>query len=653
MKKVYVLIVCFTAYCCVFGQTAVTRHHINLEAFSRAFGIIRYYSPNPYTEKWTDQAWVKVCYNMLDSLSASKEELPVALKKVFNDLAPDVTFSYKPESGFIPVDGGKYYYWEHTGSGTINIPALLKVIMPKYASYKPYYITYKEAAGEAGSPEKGKKYSYVIADRNAGYNADSNPNTNADNESDCKIKSNVNSDGEGDSNSFGGSDGHKLYINIPHALPGNRFDKIATENLYKQSEIKFNKMFGSAEAKETGKKYNVMLENLNFRLANEIVRWNIIRHFYPYYKEDNLDWDRQLGAMISLISNYGDVYGYYRDISKYMNPVKDSHMKIYPSLYPPGVIARTLPDFNVPVALENMEGKVVVTAVAPKYKTNLSRGCVITKVNGIDVRELIDSKRQYYNASTKDYQTNYITGTLLRGKKRDSVIVVEYLSPGNVSGTDSLVASSSQSYYNETQGEFIREVSDGIFYVNPTLYKEASYNKFKKRVPELQSARGIIFDIRGYPVYDFEKILSHFIREKVSSPRYLVPVSCFPCRENLTYKNTTETLEPIAPYLSAPVVWLTNANAISWGETVMMLVKGYKLGTVIGSPTCGTNGDVTEFWLPLFPFPMTGLKALNTDGAPHHGIGVLPDIEVRPTYQGFLEGRDELLEAAIDYLSKR
>lgn len=85
----------------------------------------------------------------------------------------------------------------------------------------------------------------------------------------------------------------------------------------------------------------------------------------------------------------------------------------------------------------------------------------------------------------------------------------------------------------------------------------------------------------------------------------------------------------------------------------MMLVKGYKLGAIIGSPTCGTNGDVTEFWLPLFPFPMTGLKTLNTDGTPHHGIGVLPDIEVHPTYQGFLDGRDELLEAALDYLIKR
>jgi C-terminal processing protease CtpA/Prc len=548
---------------------------------------------------------------MLDSLLASKEELPVALKKVFNDLAPDVTFTYKPESGYIPADGGKYYYWEHTGSGTINIPAILKVMIPKYASYKPYYITYREATGEVGTPEKGKIYSYVIADRN------------------------------------------KLYINIPHAVPGNRFDKIATENLYKQSELKFNKMFGPGEAKEAGKKHNVMLENLNFRLANEIVRWNIIRHFYPYYEEDNLDWDRQLGVMISLISNYGDVYGYYRDIHEYMNPVKDSHMKIYPSIYPPGIVARYLPDFNVPVALENIEGKVVVTAVAPKYKTNLSRGCVITQVNGIDVRELIDSKRQYYNASTKDYQTNYITGTLLRGTKRDSVIVVEYLSPGNVSGTDTLIVSSSQGYYNETQGEFIKELSEGIFYVNPTLYKEASYKKFKNRLAELQSARGIIFDIRGYPVYDFEKILSHFIREKVSSPRYLVPVSCFPYRENLTYKNTTETLDPVAPYLSTPVVWLTNANAISWGETVMMLVKGYKLGTIIGSPTCGTNGDVTEFRLPLFPFPMTGLKALNTDGTPHHGIGVLPDIEVRPTYKGFLEGRDELLEVATGYLIKR
>lgn len=37
-----------------------------------------------------------------------------------------------------------------------------------------------------------------------------------------------------------------------------------------------------------------LLADKAIRVADLTVRWNIIRHFYPYYEEDNLDWDHQL-----------------------------------------------------------------------------------------------------------------------------------------------------------------------------------------------------------------------------------------------------------------------------------------------------------------------------------------------------------------------
>lgn len=66
---------------------------------------------------------------------------------------------------------------------------------------------------------------------------------------------------------------------------------------------------------------------------------------------------------------------------------------------------------------------------------------------------------------------------------------------------------------------------------------------------------------------------------------------------------------------------------MSWGETVLMIAKGYKLGRIIGLPTAGTNGDASTFMLPAFPFRMTAIKAVNIDGSRHHGIGIQPDIQ--------------------------
>ena len=89
------------------------------------------------------------------------------------------------------------------------------------------------------------------------------------------------------------------------------------------------------------------------------------------------------------------------------------------------------------------------------------------------------------------------------------------------------------------------------------------------------------------------------------------------------YLGTVEAVQPAAPRIDLPVYFLCGPKTMSWGETVLMLVKGYRLGTVIGTPT---NGDATTFILPAFPFGMTAIKAVNLDGSRHHGIGVQPDI---------------------------
>ena len=45
------------------------------------------------------------------------------------------------------------------------------------------------------------------------------------------------------------------------------------------------------------------------------------------------------------------------------------------------------------------------------------------------------------------------------------------------------------------------------------------------------------------------------------------------------------------------------------------------------------------------------MKVLKHDGSRLHGIGFLPDVEVRPTIKGIIDGRDEVLEKAIELAS--
>ncbi len=69
------------------------------------------------------------------------------------------------------------------------------------------------------------------------------------------------------------------------------------------------------------------------------------------------------------------------------------------------------------------------------------------------------------------------------------------------------------------------------------------------------------------------------------------------------------------------------------------------------SKTNASNGNVLNYKLPSgIDVQWTGLLVKNLDGSRFHGIGVIPDIEIYPTIKGIQEGRDEVLEKALEYL---
>jgi C-terminal processing protease CtpA/Prc len=73
--------------------------------------------------------------------------------------------------------------------------------------------------------------------------------------------------------------------------------------------------------------------------------------------------------------------------------------------------------------------------------------------------------------------------------------------------------------------------------------------------------------------------------------------------------------------------------------------------TIIGSQTAGADGNVSLIRLPGgISTYFSGLGVFYPDGRPTQRIGIVPDIVVQPTLRGLREGRDEVLEAALQFL---
>jgi C-terminal processing protease CtpA/Prc len=73
---------------------------------------------------------------------------------------------------------------------------------------------------------------------------------------------------------------------------------------------------------------------------------------------------------------------------------------------------------------------------------------------------------------------------------------------------------------------------------------------------------------------------------------------------------------------------------------------------VMGSQTAGADGNVSMIHFPGgFGSYISGLGVFYPDGKETQGIGIVPDIEVRPTQAGIKKGADEVLERAMQYIA--
>jgi len=98
---------------------------------------------------------------------------------------------------------------------------------------------------------------------------------------------------------------------------------------------------------------------------------------------------------------------------------------------------------------------------------------------------------------------------------------------------------------------------------------------------------------------------------------------------------------------------LIDERAISQAEHCCLYLKAAaaKRITFVGTPTNGTNGDMTRSVLPGgIPFGFTGHDVRFPDDSQLQRRGIQPDILVAPTIAGLRAGRDEVLERAVQFL---
>ena len=99
------------------------------------------------------------------------------------------------------------------------------------------------------------------------------------------------------------------------------------------------------------------------------------------------------------------------------------------------------------------------------------------------------------------------------------------------------------------------------------------------------------------------------------------------------------------------MVALIYALTWSYPEDLAMLFRDSG-ATLIGTPTAGASGNIADF---IMPGKITAIFSSVGWFFPNVGEiqrkGVIPDIEVYPTMESIMEGKDEILEEAIRFIN--
>jgi len=402
---------------------------------------------------------------------------------------------------------------------------------------------------------------------------------------------------------------------------------------------------------------NKIFPDAGFRLLALYRYWNMIHYFFPYKYLTDKNWDDILTEYVPMLIAAENRLEYELAITQIIAETNDTHAtfingrsrleELKGNKYPP---------FQV----RFIEGKLVVTLYyKPELKetSGLEIGDVITHINGETVESIVANLKKYYPASNEVSSLLYMSSDLLRSDQ--NTITVHYNSMGK-SGQKEIqlydrfilnIPSVTDSWVTVDKNKaYFRILDENIGYVTLASIRNEDVATIKE---SFKNTKGIIVDIRNYPssIEASRSLGSYFVRTYQAFAYHFGGKSDNPgefsylWRPYISYDGSK--------YFEGKLIVLINEITLSNAEYAAMCFRSGLNTYIIGSTTAGSVGRNPTIVLPGgITTTMTGLGTRCTDGTETQRVGIIPDIWVEPTIEGIREGRDELLEMAINLINE-
>ena len=385
-------------------------------------------------------------------------------------------------------------------------------------------------------------------------------------------------------------------------------------------------------------------EDSGLRLLALYRYWNMIEYFFPYKYQTDQDWNTVLGKFIPIFLDAKTELSYKQAILQLIAHINDTHSIIWSDN-----TLETWKGLNkAPYNLSFIEDNFVVTAVweGDEYST-LKIGDIITHVDGKTTEQIINDRLPYTPASNRDRQLSDIAIDLLRTSQ--DKISVQILRSGETHYFD--VDCLPHRIPPEVVKETFKLMSSDIGYIWLETLKSETVAEV---MDAFKDTKGIIIDIRGYP-RDFS-VLHTLGNYLLPQPKDFVIFTIGSVEQPglFIFGEAPPTIGiDNEDYYKGKVIIIVNERTMSRAEYFSMAFQTAPRAKVIGSITAAADGEVSGILLPGSVQTMiTGMGVYYPDGKQTQRVGIALDEIVKPTIQGIIQGRDELLERAMEIINE-
>ncbi len=394
---------------------------------------------------------------------------------------------------------------------------------------------------------------------------------------------------------------------------------------------------------------NIIMPDAGFRLLALYRYYGMVEYYFPYRYATNNTWSEQIEISLPSFIEADTPLEYQHALQRLITSVGDSHARL---LTESEDLTAFLGEFSAPLHLCRIEDYWVVDGYThlSGEESDIRVGDVILSSNGVPVADIVERLLPYSSGSNEESMFNIMGRFLLRENSNSFQLeisrgeqIIEVTIPGvPVDEIDRdyselpVVGEASYSIMNQNVG-----------YVHIGTLTPHDIPSMKDAFKEID---GLVIDLRSYP-YNFPlyDIASYIVPEPTP---FVLFSRCDFDNPGSFYWDDHITVggDDPDPY-TGRVALIIDIGTASSGEFHAMALRLAPEAMVFGHPTCGADGNVTEFFLPGgMHTRFTGLGVYNPDSSETQRVGIIPDVLMNPTIPELQAGRDELLEAAVDWV---